>query len=135
MSKNNAMSLNGVLIGKILRFVVVGLAGAAIDFGSTYLCKEILKINKFVSNAIGFTLAATFCFFLNKYWTYQSQSPLAWSEYLLFIAVSLIGLGINTGVLYLLNEKGKMNFYLGKCFAIALASVWNFTANLLITFA
>lgn len=129
------MVLDGILFGKILRFSVVGLAGAAIDFGFTYLCKEILKINKFVSNAIGFTLAATFCFFLNKYWTYQSQSPLAWKEYLVFIAVSLVGLGINSAVLYLLNEKAKMNFYLSKCFAIGSAAVWNFVANLLITFA
>ncbi len=129
------MLLDGILIGKIVRFALVGLAGAAIDFGSTFLCKEVLKINKFISNAIGFTLAATFCFFLNKYWTYQSQTPLAWTEYLMFIAVSLVGLGINTSVVYLLNEKAKMNFYLSKCFAIAMASVWNFVANLLITFA
>ena len=129
------MLLDGILIGKMLRFAVVGVAGAAIDFGFTYLCKEILKVNKFVSNAVGFTLAATFCYFLNKYWTYQSQSPLAWTEYLLFIAVSLVGLGINTAVLYLLNEKAKMDFYLGKCFAIGMAAVWNFVANLLITFA
>ena len=129
------MGLDGNMIGKIVRFAVVGLAGAAIDFGFTYLFKEILKVNKFVSNAIGFTMAATFCFFLNKYWTYQSQSPLAWKEYLIFIAVSLVGLGINSLVLYLLNEKAKMNFYWGKCFAIAVAAVWNFLANLWITFA
>ena len=129
------MRLDGILIGKILRFAVVGLAGAAIDFGFTYLCKEILKINKFVSNAIGFTLAATFCFFLNKYWTYASQTPLAWKEYLVFFVVSLIGLGINSLTLYLLTDKAKMHFYLSKCFAILVASVWNFLANLLITFA
>ena len=129
------MWLDSNMIGKIFRFSVVGIAGAVIDFGFTYLCKEILKINKFVSNAIGFTLAATFCFFLNKYWTYQSQSLLAWKEYLIFIAVSLVGLGINSAVLWLLNEKAKMNFYLSKCFAIAVAAVWNFLANLLITFA
>lgn len=129
------MLLDGVLIGKMLRFSVVGIAGAAIDFGFTYLCKEILRINKFVSNALGFTLAATFCFFLNKYWTYESTSPLAWREYLVFIAVSLVGLGINSLVLYLLTEKAKMRFYLSKCFAIAVAAVWNFLANLLITFA
>jgi len=129
------MLLEGSLIGKILRFSVVGAAGAAIDFGFTYLCKEILKINKYVSNAVGFTLAATFCFFLNKYWTYQSLSPLAWKEYLIFIGVSLVGLGINSTVLWLLNEKAKMNFYLSKCFAIGMAAVWNFLANLLITFA
>lgn len=123
------------LIGKVLRFSVTGVAGAAVDFGFTYLFKEVLKVNKFVSNAIGFTLAATLCFFLNKYWTYESQNPLGWTEYFTFIAVSLVGLGINSLVLFLLNEKLKWNFYLSKCFAIGVAAVWNFLANLLITFA
>ena len=127
--------MDGNLIGKVLRFSVTGLVGAAIDFGVTYLFKEILKVNKFLSNAIGFTLAATLCFFLNKYWTYESQSPLVWSEYFTFIAVSLVGLGINTLVLYLLTEKFGWHFYLSKCFAIGVAAVWNFLANLLITFA
>ncbi|MBO6027293.1 MAG: GtrA family protein [Bacteroidales bacterium] len=129
------MWLDVNLIGKILRFVVVGIAGAAVDFGFTFLFKEILKVNKFVSNAIGFTMAATLCFFLNKYWTYESQSALAWTEYLTFLTVSLIGLGINSLVLYLLSEKAHMNFYLSKCFAIGVAAVWNFVANLLFTFA
>lgn len=122
-------------IGKALRFFVVGLLGSAIDFGFTYLFKENLKVNKFVSNAIGFILAATFCFFFNKYWTYESQTPLALKEYLVFFSVSLIGLGINSLTLYLLTDKVKMNFYLSKCFAIMVAGVWNFLANLLITFA
>ena len=123
------------LIGKVLRFSVTGVLGALVDFGCTWLFKEALKINKFVSNAIGFTLAATLCFFLNKYWTYESQSPLAWREYLVFFAVSLVGLAINSLVLFLLADKAKWNFYLSKCFAIGVAAVWNFLANLLITFA
>ena len=123
------------MIGKVLRFGVVGAAGTVIDFGCTYLCKEILKLNKYLSNAIGFTLAATFCYFFNKYWTYQSQSPLYWREYVAFIGVSLVGLSINSTVLWLLNDKAKMNFYLSKCFAIGVAGVWNFLANLLFTFA
>ena len=129
------MLLDGSLIGKILRFAVVGTAGAAIDFGFTFLCKEILKINKYLSNAIGFILSATFCFFLNKYWTYQSESPQIMKEYLVFIAVSLVGLGINSLILWLLHDKAKMNFYLGKALAIAATAIWNFAANLLITFA
>lgn len=128
------MWIESGLLGKIVRFSVTGALGALIDFGFTYLCKEVLKINKFLSNAVGFILAATFCFFLNKFWTYQSQTALAWSEYFTFIAVSLVGLGINTTVLYLLSEKAKMNFYLSKCFAIGVASIWNFLANLWITF-
>lgn len=135
MSKIWVMVIDISMIGKVFRFSVSGVVGAVVDFGITYLFKEILKINKFVSNAIGFTLAATVCFFLNKYWTYESQNPQVWSEFFTFIVVSLVGLGINSLVLFLLTEKLKWNFYLSKCFAIGMAAVWNFLANLLVTFA
>jgi putative flippase GtrA len=129
------MALLTPIIGKALRFFVVGFLGTIIDFGLTYVFKEHLKANKFISNAIGFIMAAIFCYFLNKVWTYESQTPLAWGEFFVFFIVSLIGLGINSLTLYLLADKAKMHFYLSKCFAVAVASVWNFIANLLITFA
>jgi len=48
--------------------------------------------------------------------------------------VSAIGLGINSLTLYLLTDKLKWNFYLSKIFAIGVATLWNFFANLMFTF-
>ncbi len=119
---------------KFLKFSVVGLSGLIVDFGLTYLCKEILKIQKYIANAIGFSFAATTNYILNRIWTFQSSNPeIAW-EYTKFILVSLIGLGINTLILWLLVSKYKMRFYLAKVFAIAVVTVWNFLANLFFTF-
>ena len=49
--------------------------------------------------------------------------------------VSLIGLGINTLILYIFNEKLKWNFYLSKVFATGVVMLWNFFANNFFTFA
>ncbi len=46
------------LIIKFLKFGIVGLSGTAIDFLFTWICKEKLKWNKFISNSIGFSIAA-----------------------------------------------------------------------------
>ena len=127
--------MDKILISKFLKFGVVGCSGMIIDFGMTYLCKEILKLNKFLSNAIGFILAATSNYFLNRVWTFESQSEQIGTQYIQFMIVSTIGLCINSLVLYLLNEKLKWNFYLSKLFAIGITTIWNFFANLLFTFA
>ena len=127
--------IDKLLISKFIKFGVVGCSGMIIDFGTTYLCKEILRINKFVSNARGFILAATSNFFLNRVWTFKSINEEVGVQYLQFMVVSTIGLGINSLVLYLLNEKLKWNFYLSKLFAIGITTIWNFFANLLFTFA
>jgi putative flippase GtrA len=58
--------IDKLLFSKLLKFGIVGCSGMIIDFGMTYLCKEILKINKFISNGIGFILAATSNYFLNR---------------------------------------------------------------------
>jgi putative flippase GtrA len=46
----------------------------------------------------------------------------------------LIGLGINSLILWLVLKNFKINFYLAKIFAIAGATLWNFFANAYITF-
>lgn len=126
--------IDKLLLSKLLKFGIVGCSGMIIDFGATYLCKEILKINKFLSNGIGFILAATSNYFINRIWTFNSQTEDIGIQYAQFMTVSVIGLGINSLVLYLLNEKLKWNFYFSKVIAIAITTIWNFFANLLVTF-
>jgi len=125
------------LITKFLKFCVVGTIGTAVDFGVTALCKEALKIQKYLSNAIGFTLAASGNYLLNRNWTFvdsKSSDRIA-SEYLTFMIISVIGLGINTLTLYFVSKKLKKGFYFSKIVATAITMMWNFFANLLITFA
>jgi putative flippase GtrA len=124
------------LITKFFKFCVVGVIGTAVDFGVTALCKEILKIQKYVSNGIGFTLAATGNYLLNRNWTFvenKSHDYIAF-EYVKFMIISIIGLGINTLILFLVSKKLKRGFYFSKVVATAVTMIWNFFANLLITF-
>jgi putative flippase GtrA len=126
--------LNKTFFLKFIKFGIVGLSGVLIDFSTTYVCKELIKIPKYISNTIGFTVAATWNYFFNRIWTFESNDPEVTFEFLRFFAVSLIGLGINTLILWVLVSKFKKHFYLSKLFAIATVMIWNFFMNLLITF-
>ena len=123
------------LLMKFLKFSVVGFSGMFVNFGITYICKELLRWNKYVINIIGFVVAATTNYFLNRLWTFQSANPQIGTEYAKYFAISLVGLGIDTLTVWLLNDKLKCNFYLSKVFAVGAATLWNFFANLLFTFA
>jgi putative flippase GtrA len=126
--------INRAIILKFLKFCLVGFSGMLVDFGFTWLCKEKFKWNKYVSNSIGFVLAATNNYIWNRWWTFQSDNANIPIEYGKFFVISVIGLGLNNLVIYLLHEKLKLNFYLAKLIAIGVVTVWNFTMNYRFTF-
>ncbi len=120
---------------KFVKFGVVGFSGLFVDFGTPYVFKEWLKTPKYLANAIGFSFAATTNYFLNRVWTFQSHNPEIGLEYTQFFLISLVGLGINTLILWMLVSKYKKHFYVSKLFAIGVVTIWNFLANYFITFA
>jgi putative flippase GtrA len=123
------------LFWKLLKFGIVGFSGIFVDFGITYILKEKVKTNKYLANAIGFSIAATSNYILNRLWTFNSQNPQIIVEYWHFLMVSMVGLGINSFILWLMITKYGRNFYLSKLIAIGITIIWNFGANVLFTFA
>lgn len=127
------------LITKFLKFGVVGASGMVIHGGVLYLFKEIVGLNPFVSNTIGFVTAATTNYILNRIWTFRSKEKQVAVEYLKFILVSVIGLGINNGTLWLTGRllpswNEDWRFYILWVFAVGVTTLWNFFGNMLFTF-
>jgi len=122
------------LIFKFIKFVVVGFTGLLVDFGLTYTLKEKAKIHKYVANACGFITAASTNYLFNRWWTFHSKNPHIMVEYSKFIIVSLVGLAINSFVLWMLVSRYKKHFYLSKLFAIIVTTLWNFAVNVVVTF-
>ena len=122
------------MIFKLFKFIIVGFFGLFIDFGLTVICKEKLSLNKYLSNSIGFLLAVSSNYFLNRVWTFGSKNPEIIVEFSSFFFVSIIGLLINNSILWLIHNKMGINFYLAKFGAILVTTFWNFFANYFFTF-
>ena len=122
------------LLFKFLKFGLVGFSGLLLDFGITYLTKEKLRWNKYLANSLGFAVACTSNYLLNRMWTFRSADPGIAVQFSKFILVSLGGLILNNLILYLLTEKAKLNFYVAKFCAMVLVFFWNFFFNYLFTF-
>ena len=129
------------LITKFVKFGIVGASGFVIHGGLLYLLRDVVEINQFVANIIGFVAAATSNYFLNRWWTFRSQEKQVTVEYLKFFLVSVVGLGINTGSLWLLTHlvpswtgEGDWRFYILWLIAVGITTLWNFFGNMLFTF-
>lgn len=123
-----------MLIIKFIKFCIVGFSGLVIDFIITYISKEKLKIHKYISNSLGFVIAVCTNYYLNRIWTFNSDSTQIFEEYTSFFTISIIGLITYNIFLYFFHEKLGKQFYTSKFIAILLTSFWNFFANYYYTF-
>lgn len=120
---------------RLIKFGLVGATGVCIDFGITWLLKEKLRINKFVANTCGFTVAVGNGYVLNRYWTFQKTNNATFQADLIrFLCFSLVGLVLNNLLVWYFNEKVQFKFYISKGMAVVCVFFWNFFSNFFFNF-
>ncbi len=122
------------LLRKFIKFGLVGTSGVLVDFGVTGLLREVLGANQYVANSTGFLCAVVSNYALNRAWTFRSRDPRVAAQFSKFLIASLIGLGLNNTIIYLLYERAGVGFYVAKIIATGLVMLWNFWANYTFTF-
>jgi len=125
--------LDMMILQKLIKFGLVGSLGMGIDFLITWFCKEKLLLNKYLANAAGFTVAVFNNFLLNYLWTFGSTGNIP-TELGIFFLIAVIGLVLNSSILYLFNDRIHFNFYVSKAIAIVCVFFWNFALNYLFNF-
>ncbi|MGD8552830.1 MAG: GtrA family protein [Anaerolineales bacterium] len=84
-------------IVRFLKFCVVGVIGAVVDFGTFNLLANVLGVWSVLASMLSFTAAVVSNFLWNRYWTYpDSRSKNLSSQAVQFAVVSVIGLAIRT---------------------------------------
>jgi putative flippase GtrA len=145
----------------LFQFVQFCLVGAL----STALCVSLLNLfmahgfGFYLAHVCAFSLAVTNGFFLNRAWTFRhSQAGKMERQYVMFIAVNLVGMGLSmvvtavvgaallhthiahSSALHIHGLTGhhpvpeRLAYSMGELAATPFCAVWNFTANKLWTF-
>ena len=119
------------LINQILKFGVVGGIAFAIDYGILFLLAKVIGLNELISAAISFIISLTFNYFLSTKWVFEAkkQTP---KEVIIFVLLSVVGLGINELLIYLGTKKLGIDVMIVKLFATAIVMVYNFITRKLI---
>ncbi len=119
------------LINQILKFGVVGGIAFVIDYGILFLLAKVIGLNELISAAISFIVSLTFNYFLSTKWVFDAkkQTP---KEVIIFVLLSVVGLGINEVLIYLGIKKLGIDVMIVKLFATAIVMVYNFITRKLI---
>lgn len=132
--------MNTAFISQFSRFIVVGLINTGLDFGILNLLVFITGIETgmgvAVLNSVSFSAAVVNSYFMNKYWTFGIKGEtVKTTEVSKFLIVSLIGLGINSGIVYGVTnfvtppflEIGPVSWInMAKIIATGASLIWNF---------
>ena len=137
---------------RFMRFAVVGVIGAVVDFGTMNLLRSVFDTPIVLAGTISFIAAILSNFTWNRYWTYpDSRSKNLGRQLLEFAIISVIGLAIRVPILSLLHPPAEKLFlnlpfklpgldpiFLADNFTLAVAVVivmfWNFFANRFYTY-
>ena len=133
---------------RFMRFALVGVIGAVVDFGTFNLLSGPLKVPAVLASVCSFGAAIVSNFVWNRYWTYpDSRSKRVSRQMLQFALISLIGLMIRTPLFAMLENPLSQLFtnihlpmlsefnpnFLGHNIALAVAvgvvMFWNFFVN------
>lgn len=131
---------------RFLRFAVVGLIGAVVDFGILHLFVS-LGMHVVFAGIISFVAAVSSNFMWNRYWTYpDSRSKPIWRQIREFFFINVLGLVIRIPILWLLDPPMRLFFArlpfpvpffsadawgdnVTLAIAVVVVMFWNFFAN------
>ena len=114
------------LLNQILKFGLVGGTAFVIDYVLLYFCTEFLHIHYLISSIISFTVSVIFNYILSIKWVFDVQKKQDVKDFVIFIILSVIGLGINSLIMYVMVEKFGVYYMLSKIVSTAVVMVYNF---------
>lgn len=139
----NFLSKKIAILFQLAKFALVGVLNTAIDFGILNFLIATTSVTSglgiILINSTSFSTALVNSYFWNKEWVFAEKKG---GNFLTFLAVTIIGLSINTGVVYILTTyvspvivtTDTLWANLAKVMATFLSLAWNFLGYRLIVF-
>ncbi len=119
---------------QFLVFVVVGGGCTAFHYFVLVVLVSISAASPALASAIGFSASAILNYAFNRHLTFRSNASHN-RAFPKFVGVALSGLGLNTALIVLLNERLGWHYMLAQIVATGVTLVWNFTFHKIWTFS
>lgn len=118
------------LFAQFMKFGVVGFIAFSIDFGLLAFLTEVFGINYLISATISFTVSVIFNYFASMRYVFTHKEGMSRRrEFVIFVILSIIGLIINNGLLWIGVQYFHWYYLLVKIIATAVVTIWNFVTR------
>lgn len=118
------------LLAQFMKFGVVGIIAFVIDYGLMVLLTEVFGVNYLVSATISFTVSVVFNYVASMRYVFRHKEGMSRRrEFVIFVVLSVIGLGINNGLMWLGTGLLGISYLITKLVATAVVMLWNFVTR------
>ena len=111
---------------QLFRFGIVGFTAFLIDAGLLFILTEFCHIHYLISSIISFVVSLVYNYILSIFWVFDVQKKQTYKEVLLFIILSIIGLGLNQLIMYLGVDLLHIYYMFCKVLATIVVMIYNF---------
>ncbi|MGI0097861.1 MAG: GtrA family protein [Nitrosopumilaceae archaeon] len=113
------------------KYYAVGASGVLVNLGLLYYLTEYVGLWYFLSYALAISVSITSNFILNKFWTFRDSidSQRTIVMYVKFVSVSILGMAVQLGSIYVLVESLTVYYMLAALISICIAGSINFIIN------
>ena len=127
-TKGNRLSL---FAKHAAQYYAVGASGVLVNLGLLFYLTEYVGLWYFLSYTFAISASITSNFILNKFWTFRDSidSQRTIVMYVKFVSVSLLGMAIQLGSVYVLVESLGIYYMLAALISICIAGGINFIIN------
>lgn len=121
-------------VRQFVKFGIVGVTSTLLDWGAYFLLTRYLLIYYLIAKALSFVLGVTNSYVWNRRWTFRSNDPKKFHEFSKFLVVALVGLGLNTLIMFIAVSRFHLSDIIGLIVSSVIVVCWNFLVNKLWTF-
>ncbi|MCI8430971.1 MAG: GtrA family protein [Lachnospiraceae bacterium] len=118
------------LMEQIIKFGFVGFLCFFIDYGIMVLLTERFGVDYLLSSGISFTVSVIVNYILSITFVFETdKNKNRISEFVIFVILSVIGLGINEACMWFTVETMEIHYMISKIGATAVVMVYNFISR------
>lgn len=116
------------LFSQLIKFGLVGGIAFLIDYGIIVFLTEVFKIPSLISAAISFTVSVIFNYIASVKWVFDvdKEKNSKTKELVVFILLSIVGLGINELIMWIMDKKFGIYYMISKIVATIVVMCYNF---------
>lgn len=115
----------------VIRFIKFGMVGVINTLVNwiIFFILNALGMYYILANIIAYILGTVNSYLWNTLWVFKYKDKASTETTIKFIILNLIGLGLNTGILYVLVDLCNLNKFIGLVTTTAIVMIINYIVN------